>query len=122
MAAQPLLLRAREMRFERREVRVDAARELLRDRELTDRGFPILKVVSTEVGPDVVYGLNIKIDIAYRDFVKENAPTEIDEVSAFVSLSDALKFAEYDITDQALVDSSVVIANSNRVKVVLTEQ
>ena len=92
-------------------------------REITDRVFPVLKDIAEVADSEDSFGLNFLIQIGYKDFLEEGVAPEIDEVSAFISLRDALNFAEFEITDQELADNSVIVVKLKiGVKVLLTEQ
>ena len=66
-------------------------------------------------------GLEFEVKIAFRDFVDKSSRTQYEELKFYVP-KDALKlFIDADITDQELIDESIILLNDNRVKVNLSQ-
>ncbi len=66
-------------------------------------------------------GIRLDMKIAYKDFVERFAAEQYDELAIYSVLDDVKRFAEAEITNQELLDRSVVIVNGNRVKVSLEQ-
>jgi hypothetical protein len=86
-------------------------------RVLSDRLLSAMKAFGSVVA-DVpgVYGLKLEVGIPHRPFTRETG-TQTDNVEIYTPSADIKRFADADITSQALIDLSVVIVNSNRVEV-----
>jgi hypothetical protein len=67
-----------------------------------------------------IYGIELKVKIAYSNFV-DKSPTEYETLQYYVPLDGLKLFIDADITDQELIDKSVVLLNDNRVKVNLSQ-
>ncbi|MDQ3062917.1 MAG: hypothetical protein M3R14_08670 [Acidobacteriota bacterium] len=66
-------------------------------------------------------GIKLEVKIAFRDFVDKSSRTQLDELKFYVS-KDVLKlFIDADITDQELIDKSIILLNDNRVRVNLSQ-
>ncbi len=90
-------------------------------REITDRVFPLLKVIAPLVRDAELSGIKVKLAVAYRDFLNQSS-SGFDQVSMYLDPYRVILFAEAEITNQALIDATVVLVNDSRVEVVLTEQ
>lgn len=67
-----------------------------------------------------IEGIEIKVKMFYRDFVKESRPSS--EVLQFYVPMDSLKlFIDADISDQELLDKSIILLNDSRVRVNLSQ-
>lgn len=67
-----------------------------------------------------IEGVELKVKIAYRNFVNESQSSY--ENLQFYVPKDVLKlFIDADITDQELVDKSIILLNDNRVRVNLSQ-
>jgi hypothetical protein len=66
-------------------------------------------------------GIKLEVKIAFRDFVDKSSRTQFDELKFYVP-KDVLKlFIDADITDQELIDKSIILLNDNRVRVNLSQ-
>ncbi len=66
-------------------------------------------------------GIKLEVKIAFRDFVDKSSRTQFDELKFYVP-KDLLKlFMDADITDQELIDKSIILLNDNRVRVNLSQ-
>jgi hypothetical protein len=68
----------------------------------------------------VADGVKIEQTILYRDFASENAPNSSDRLQVYAPLAAIKQFASADITSQQFIDQCVVILNSNRIQVLLS--
>lgn len=67
-----------------------------------------------------VYGVKFMVGIGHRPFTQTTG-TEIDALEVFVPAAEIKRFADADITSQALIDKSVLIVNRNRIEVRLSD-
>jgi len=66
-------------------------------------------------------GIKLEVKIAFRDFADKSSTSQYDELKFYVP-KDVLKlFIDADITDQELVDKSIILLNDNRVRVNLSQ-
>lgn len=66
-------------------------------------------------------GIKLEVKIAFRDFADNSSQTQFDELKLYIS-KDVLKlFIDADITDQELVDKSIILLNDSRVRVNLSQ-
>jgi hypothetical protein len=69
-----------------------------------------------------IEGLKISLRVGYSDFLREGQfPTNWDEIQVYFLFEHLKQFKGADITNQQLVDKSVVLVNGNRVQVSLTQ-
>jgi hypothetical protein len=59
--------------------------------------------------------------IPFKSFVDEYVSPEIDSLEIYAPLSLIRKFSESEITSQQLIDGSVVLVNSNRIQLSLSQ-
>lgn len=80
--------------------------------------FPVIKGKEESLlSLKEIDGLKLEVKIAFRDFVDKSSRTQYDELKFYVP-KDVLKlFVDADITDQELVDKSIILLNDNRVRV-----
>jgi len=68
-----------------------------------------------------VDGIKLEVKIAFRDFADKSSRSQYDGLKFYVP-KDVLKlFIDADITDQELVDKSIILLNESRVKVNLSQ-
>jgi hypothetical protein len=67
-----------------------------------------------------IEGIELKVKIAYRNFVDESK-TSYENLQFYVPMDSLKLFIEADITDQELVDKSIILLNDNRVRVNLSQ-
>lgn len=67
-----------------------------------------------------IEGVKLQVKIAYRNFINENQ-SRYETLQFYVPLDSLKLFIELDITDQELVDKSIVIMNDSRVRVDLSQ-
>jgi hypothetical protein len=67
-----------------------------------------------------INGIELKVIISYSNFV-DKSPTEYETLKFYVPLNELKLFIEADITDQELIEKSIVLLNDNRVKVNLSQ-
>lgn len=66
-------------------------------------------------------GIKLEVKIAFRDFADKSSRSQYDELKFYIP-KDVLKlFIDADITDQELVDKSIILLNDNRVRVNLSQ-
>ncbi len=84
--------------------------------------FPIIKGKEESLlSLKEIDGLKLEVKIAFRDFVDKSSRTQYEELKFYVP-KDALKlFIDVDITDQELIDKSIILLNDNRVRVNLSQ-
>ena len=70
-------------------------------------------------GASAVGGLKLVFEIPHKSFLQEYAPSSLYKLEIFTPTKQVLAFADADITNQELVDASVVLVDGNRVKVSL---
>ena len=66
-------------------------------------------------------GIKVTTKIGYRSFLESADATKFDELELYAPLEEIAKFDDADITNQELIDKSVVLINGNRVSVSLTQ-
>lgn len=65
-----------------------------------------------------VYGIKVVMQVPYRDFVEErDLEPHYDQAEFYIPVDLVKKFKDAEITNQDLLDGSVVLVNGNRVKV-----
>lgn len=90
-------------------------------RVLSDSLLVTLKEFASVVADvESVYGLKLELAIPHRPFTQSTG-TQLDACEIYAPSAEIKHFAEADITSQALIDKSVVIVNSNRIEVRLSE-
>ena len=67
-----------------------------------------------------IEGVEIQVKITYRNFINETQ-SRYENLQFYVPLDSLKLFIELDITDQELVDKSIVILNESRVRVSLSQ-
>jgi hypothetical protein len=67
-----------------------------------------------------IEGVELQVKIAYRNFINETQ-SRYENLQFYVPLDSLKLFIELDITDQELVDKSIVILNDSRVRVNLSQ-
>lgn len=84
--------------------------------------FPIIKKKEEFLlSQKEIDGIKLEVKIAFRDFADNSSRTQFDELKFYV-LKDVLKlFINADITNQELVDKSIILLNGNRVGVNLSQ-
>jgi hypothetical protein len=66
-------------------------------------------------------GIKLEVKTAFRDFADKSSRTQFEQLKLYVP-KDALKsFIDADITDQELIDKSIILLNDNRVRVNLSQ-
>ena len=89
---------------------------------MNDRLLLILKAFAKQIeGSSSLHGLKLELIIPHKSFLNESASPDRDKLEVYVSWQDAKRFAEADITSQQLLDGSIVIVNSNRIQVLLSQ-
>lgn len=69
-----------------------------------------------------IEGLKITISVGYSDFLREGQyPAHSDQIEAYFLLETIRDYQNADITNQQLIDKSIVLVNGNRVQVSLTQ-
>ena len=91
-------------------------------REITGKVFPLAKALGSQLEPTGSLGLEFTLQIPFKSFLDKYANPKIDALSVYVPINDAKSFAEFEITDQDLIERSVVLLNGSRVNVVLIDQ
>lgn len=66
-------------------------------------------------------GLKLEVKIAFRDFVDKSSRTQYEELKFYVPKDSLKLFIDADITDQELIDKSIILLNDNRVRVNLSQ-
>ncbi len=66
-------------------------------------------------------GIKLEVKIAFRDFVDKSSRSQYDELKFYVPKDSLKLFIDADITDQELVDKSIILLNDNRVRVNLSQ-
>ena len=90
-------------------------------RVLSDSLLAAMKEFASVVADvESVYGLKLELAIPHRPFTQASG-TQLDACEIYAPSAEIKHFAEADITSQALIDKSVVIVNSNRTEVRLSE-
>jgi hypothetical protein len=69
---------------------------------------------------ELIQGVKLTLAIAHRSFA-EHGPAQFDEVEVYAPAAEIRRFADADITSQGLLDKSVIIVNSNRTEVKLSD-
>lgn len=67
-----------------------------------------------------IEGVELKVKIAYRNFV-DKSKTSYENLQFYVPMDSLKLFIDADITDQELIDKSIVLLNDNRVKINLSQ-
>lgn len=67
-----------------------------------------------------IQGIELKVKIAYRNFVNESQ-SSYENLQFYVPMDSLKLFIDADITDQELIDKSIVLLNDNRVRVNLSQ-
>lgn len=89
---------------------------------MNERLLAILKAFAKQIeGNSKLYGLKLELSIPHKSFANEFAAATYDKLEVYVGSEDTRKFADADITSQQLMDSAVVIVNSNRIQVPLNQ-
>ncbi|HEX8737541.1 MAG TPA: hypothetical protein VF721_19570 [Pyrinomonadaceae bacterium] len=75
--------------------------------------------------PDVINtpdidGLKVEFKVFFKDFLREANPNS-EDLHAYFLFENLKQFKEADITNQQLVDKSIILVNGNRVQVSLTQ-
>lgn len=91
-------------------------------RSIAERSFGPLKSLSAVADGDLWDGIKVTMLTAFRDFAEEHSKPEFDEIHMFVPLELAGEFAEFEVTDQGMLDGSTIILNGSRARVDLTAQ
>jgi len=69
-----------------------------------------------------IYGIKIRARISYRDFLsKGNQRSRVEVLEIFAPYDLVEKFFNHDITNQKLVDGSIVLVNGDRIEVDLSK-
>jgi hypothetical protein len=90
-------------------------------RVLNDSLLVAMKAFASVVADvESVHGLKLELAIPHRPFTQATG-TELDSIEIYAPSAEIKRFAEADITSQELIDKSVVIVNSNRTEVRLSE-
>lgn len=101
------------------DLRMNSAQRIAR--VLNDSLLVAMKAFASVVADvESVYGLKLEMAVLHRPFTRD-VGDEIDNVEIYAPSAEIRRFAEADITSQDLIDKSVVIVNSNRVEVRLSE-
>jgi hypothetical protein len=66
-------------------------------------------------------GIKLEMKISFRDFVDKSSRTQYDDLKFYFPKDSLKSFIEADITDQELVDKSIILLNDNRVRVNLSQ-
>ena len=67
-----------------------------------------------------IEGVELKVKIAYRNFVSESQAS-YENLQFYVPMDSLKLFIEADITDQELIDRSIILLNDSRVRVNLSQ-
>ena len=89
-------------------------------RILNDRLIEPLKEAAAALDGTGLAGVRLELLIPHRNFLND-LPADHDKLIMYASVSDAQKFAEYEITNQEFINACVVIVNDNRIEVQLTD-
>jgi len=69
-----------------------------------------------------IYGIKIRARIFYRDFLsKRNQRPQVEVLEIFAPYDLVEKFFNLDITNQKLVDGSIVLVNGDKIEVDLSK-
>jgi len=90
--------------------------------EISNRVFPKLREIVKELKDKPLPGLAFEMRVAHKDFTKQYSSSTYDKVQLFLDGSQARLFADYEITDQELVDSNYVLIDDNRVKLDMADK
>ena len=89
---------------------------------MNERLLLLLKAFAKQIeGSGSLYGLKLELSVPHKSFLNEYASPDVDKLEVYVSWQDTKRFAEADMTSQQLLDSSIVIVNSNRIQVPLSQ-
>jgi hypothetical protein len=82
-----------------------------------------LRAMNKAVGNiEEIEGVKFEVKVPYKDFVSEQYQSpHYDDLHIYAPMELIKKFDEADITNQDLIDGSVVLVNGNRVRVSLTQ-
>jgi hypothetical protein len=80
------------------------------------------KVAPVITDANGIYGIKIRTRILYRDFLsKRNQRPHVEVIEIFAPYDLVEKFFNLDITNQKLVDGSIVLVNGDRIEVDLSK-
>jgi hypothetical protein len=80
------------------------------------------KVAPVITDANGIYGIKIRTRIFYQDFIsKRNQRTRVEVLEIFAPYDLVEKFFNHDITNQKLVDGSIVLINGDRIEVDLSK-
>jgi hypothetical protein len=84
--------------------------------------FPVIKEKEESLlSLKEIDGLKVEVKIAFRDFVDKSSRTQYEELKFYVPKDSLKLFIDADITDQELIDKSIILLNDNRVRVNLSQ-
>ncbi len=70
---------------------------------------------------DGIEGIKIELKVLYRDFLRETEfQNHADDIQAYFTLELLSAYKDAEITNQDLIDKSIILVNNNRVRVSLT--
>ncbi len=79
-----------------------------------------LKRLSKSIDGVGVDGIQVETEVYFKDFLKDRSTTT-EKLQAYFSIDTVKQWIEADITNQQLIDKSIVLVEGNRVQVSLTQ-
>jgi len=89
---------------------------------VNERLLTILKAFAAPVREATnIQGLKLEYNIFHKNFANQYSTPAIDKLEMYVNVDDIRTFADADITSQQLIDKSIVLVDSNRIQVPLSQ-